>query len=304
VEQLLAKIGCIRHYNGSFQDPNQSRASAAFPKSGVANGNLYLNERYYRWRAVAIDSIESPVLPNCTPGQQYLYSTHGYTFVGAALEEVMRKDIQQIVAEELQLPYQLPTLMTMGSFPVAGPSGPVPFYDLAQGYRYNLGTGVSDPVDYEDSSWKVLGGGLQISAVDLARFGWLTLNGDIVGPLTRDNRLWSPLTGGAVDWTPPGATPATTLADTFALAWLIERRNPARLVTGTMVQRRVAEHGGTARGARSILRIYRDDGLIIAILTNQRNTPFGISHPVESMSGGSTDLATRVGTAVFANPPP
>lgn len=297
VEQLLAKIGCIRHYNGSFQDPNQSRDQ---------NGNLFLNEKYYRWRAVAIDSIQSPILPNCTPGQRYLYSTHGYTFVGAVLEEVMREDIQQIVAEELQLPYQLPTLMTMGSFPVAGPSGPVPFYDLAQGYRYNQATGVSDPVDYEDSSWKVLGGGLQISAIDLARFGWLTLNGDIVGPLTRDNRLWNPLTGGAVDWTPPGATPATTLADTFALAWLIERRNPGQLVSGTMVPRRVAEHGGTARGARSILRIYRDDGLIIAILTNQRNgalTP-NTSHPVESMSGGTTDLATRVATAVFANPPP
>ena len=297
VEQLLSKTGCIRHYDGALLEPNESRNS---------QGNIVVAEKYYRWRAVAIDSIESPILPNCTPGQNYLYSTLGYTFAGAALEEVMRKDMQSIIADEMQLPYQLLSLHTVGAFPVAGPSGPVPFYDMAQGYRFNTGTGLSTEVDYEDSSWKILGGGLQIHAMDLAKFGWMTYNGDIVGAQTRDNRLWAPLTGSAVDWR-SGSTPATTVSDTTALAWLIERRAPVRLTpTGAMVWRPVAEHGGTARGARSILRIYRQEGLILVILSNQRNSPLNpnTSHPIESMSGGPNDLATRVASAVFADPPP
>jgi hypothetical protein len=38
----------------------------------------------------------------------------------------------------------------------------------------------------------------------------------------------------------------------------------------TLGGRRVAEHNGSWSGARSHLRLYRDDGLVIAVLSNRR----------------------------------
>lgn len=282
VEQLLSKTGCIRHYGG--RDPHQR-----------SDNGQSVWSRYYRWREVAIDSIQSPLLPNCTPGQNYSYSTHGYTFVGGALEEATGKDIVELVRDELTRPFGLSNLDRLGSFPVSGSSGRVDYYDLAQGYDFVGGANVWREVDYDETNWKVLGGGLQIDAMDLARFGWLTLNGDIVSATTRDDRLWDPVTDNV-----------TAQHDTTGLAWVVEGRNPTRVdpATGAMIQRRVAEHGGSWLGARSILRIYRDDGLVIAILTNQRTSPIVNRHPIGFMRPSNGDLATAIAAVVFANPPP
>lgn len=275
VENLLAKIGCVWHYP---EGPEPV-------------------EQYYRWRDSALVQIQdSALLSGCTPGQQYRYSTHGFTFVGAVLEEVLNKDIAQVITDELARPYALTSLRTVSTDVSFGGGAWAPRYDLAQGYRFIATTGLSATRDYEDSSWKVLGGGLQLHARDLARFGWLTLNGSIVSDSVRDNRLWASLTGSSVLW-----SDTTRAAPAVGLAWNVRNvcTSPPTNI-GNMCSiptRRVAEHGGSARGARSQLQIYRDDGLVIAILSNQRNSPLNTAHPIRA-------LTNQVARIVFRNPPP
>jgi len=288
IEQLLSKTGCVWHY-GEGPAPTQ---------------------QYYQWRDSAVAQMQAPLLQNppptpgtppqgpiryCTPGRYYHYSTHGFTFVGAALENVLQKDIHTIVYDEIARPYGLSSLRTVAPLVSIGSIGGsfVPRYDLAQGYAFG-GSG-SQTQNYEDSSWKVLGGGLQTDALDLARFGWLALNGDIVSPATRDTVLWTSLTGSATNW--PSMTSA---APAVGLAWdlrnvAVGTPSPTNLLNTTT--RRVAAHGGTATGARSQLTIFRDDGLVIAILTNQRNGPGVTDHPIQG-------LGDRIGRIVLRNPPP
>ena len=237
VEQLLAKTGCVWHYP---EGPEPS-------------------EMVYRWRAPAVQEIQdSSLLAGCTPGGRYHYSTHGFTFAGAVLEEVTGKDIGQLINEELALPIGLRTLrIAEGRVPSAAGVTPRYRYHLAQPYRFDWPTQTNVLTDYEDTSWKVLGGGLQIDAPDLARFGWFVLNGWVVSDSIRDNRLWRSLTGGLRTW-----SDTTANAPNVGLAWEMRQRNG----------RRVAEHGGSWDGARSQLAVYRDDNLVIAVLTNQRET--------------------------------
>ena len=276
VEQLLAKIGCVWHY---LEGPEPV-------------------EQAYQWRDSALAQMQdSALLAGCTPGQLYHYSTHGFTFVGGVLEKVLQKDIARIVTDELTRPFALPSMRTVAPLVSFGSIGGswVPRYDLAQGYHF-VGGG-SQTRTYEDSSWKVLGGGLQTDAIDLARFGWLTLSGSVVSATVRDNRLWFSLTDSATVW-PSGGS----VQPPVGLAWVLRNvcTSPPTNVGNLMClipTRRVAEHGGIARGARSQLAIYRDDGLVIAILTNQRNSPLTLSHPIQG-------LADQLARIVFRNPPP
>lgn len=276
LEQLLAKVGCARHYPEG-REPDTTRI--------------------YAWRLPAISQIwADSMLPNCTPGQQYHYSTHGFTYVGAALEAVANKPIADVVMDELIRPFDLFRMTMVSSADYGGFGGlGVPPYDLAQGYSLGSPPARSRPRDYENTTWKVLGGGLQTDALTLARFGWLTYSDAIADTA----RLWTPLTDSTtIQWD----TTSTTPVPSVGLAWNLAQVRPGRTVGGSMQLRNTAEHGGTSTsgwgGARSYLRIYRDDGLVIAILTNQRETATGGSrHPIWG-------LATTIGSLIFANPPP
>jgi len=275
VEQLLSKTGCVPHYR---------EATPTRPDT----------TRTYTYRIDALKQMWADTLlgnPTCIPGQHYRYSTHGFTYVGAVLEEVMGEPIADILVNELTKPLSLMSMQTVTTAKWGGYGGlGVKPHDLAQGYVWN-GTN-SVPRDYENSTWKVLGGGLQTNALDLARFGALTLSGSIVADTAR---LWTPLTSGAMAW-----NRAVSPLSPTGLAWEVGAQQPSRLVRGAITPRQAAEHGGAARGARSVIRLYRDGGLVIAILTNQRESATLTNsngnprpHPV----GG---LATRIATAIFS----
>jgi CubicO group peptidase (beta-lactamase class C family) len=245
LEQLLSKTACTIHYNEGPEPTPQ----------------------YYRWRLPAVRQIQGAyMLPNCMPGQKYHYSTHGYTLVGAALEAVTGKDIVELLDEEIIRPMALRSAQRIQ---LSNPTPP-PTYHVAESYRWDTLSARSVVQAREDVSWKMLGGGLQMDALDLARYGWLTLSGGSVSADDRDNRLWRVLTTGLRLW-----SDSTRWAPPTALGWEVAAPNG----------RRFAEHGGTAGFGvgRSHLAVYRDDNLVVAVLTNQGAGPGTLAHPVQPL---------------------
>ena len=288
VDELLSKSGCMYHYpEGPEPDDTQ----------------------VYAYRRPAVEQMmDAPLLTRCTPGNQYHYSTHGFTYVGAVLEEVLDGTIYDIVSDELTVPFQLWSLKPMawesfGTGPYAG-QGTWP-YELAQGYWWVRPTtpgaaGTSDPRDYENMAWKVLGGGLESSALDLARFGALTRNGTLVSTTTRDTRLWTPVSPSATtEWSDGSNAPSV------GLAWVLRTRTGGR---------NVAEHSGDTSGGLGggapTLRIYRDPvdaGLVIAVMNNQQNSSSVLNNATPPVLGGGQPvetLANWIANVIFSNLPP
>jgi CubicO group peptidase (beta-lactamase class C family) len=166
-----------------------------------------------------------------TPGAGYKYSTHAYTFLGASLEGAAGQPISDIVDDELTTPYSLNTLR-------------VEDRSIPNAKRATLYSTSNEEVTADDLSWKVLGGGLEASAYDLARFGIKLLNQTILTQDSLDEM-----------WTPPDGF------SSYALGWS----------TGSESGTPVVAKDGAQNGARSYLRMYPEKGVVIVVLTNRKN---------------------------------
>lgn len=178
-----------------------------------------------------------------TPGTQYIYSTHAYTFLGASLEGAVGDPIGTIYEDNLRTPFSLNTLTLEDR-------------SVPNKFRATLYNTDNDEVAADDLSWKVLGGGLESSTYDLARFGIRVQDGTILTQASRD-----------LMWTPPDSL------SNYALGWN----------TGTHKGAVVVAKDGLQNGARSYLRIYPDDGIVIAILTNRKeggHDPAGLAKDI------------------------
>lgn len=167
-----------------------------------------------------------------TPGQGYKYSTHGYTALGAAIEAATGKKLTPLIAGDFNDVYGLPTLRVENR----------QIFNANRSQLYTWKDGGNVEVTPDHISWKVLGGGLEASALDMARFGMKLMDGDILTPASLDKL-----------WTPPDNL------NNYAYGW-----NTA-WETCTAV---VAKNGGQT-GANSYLRVYPTRGISIAVLTNR-----------------------------------
>lgn len=234
VQQLLSHLSCVAHYGTTPGIPDQTT--------------------HYTNATAAVQSLwNTGLVNNCTIGNTWSYSTHAFTFAGAVLEQATGRTINQLLQNELITPYGL------GSIRVMYGAASLPYnYDRAVPY-----TSTNSATSYSDNSWKVLGGGIEGDAVDMARFAWKVLNGEIVAPAARDNRMWT----------------RVNAAQTHGLGWAV--------VTDGK-NRRTAEWNGVSTGARSFLRCYRDNGLVIAILSNRN------PHSVRDVGTLANDIGNKV----------
>ena len=199
----------------------------------------------------------------CTIGSTVSYSTPAFTFVGAVLERVTGRPVSRLLREELAQPYGLSSLRLQFETTTLPAN-----YERAKPYNNS-----NNATSYQDNSWKPLSGGMELNAVDLATFGWKLLAGQIVTPAVRDNRLWAPVR--------PGCGASTGGACRYGLGWS----------RGTSNGRRIVDHDGSWTGARAFIRIYRDNGLVVAIMSNRTN---------HTQDGDVWGLATSLGNAVLA----
>ena len=249
LEQLAAHLGCVAHYP-AVTTPGISNQRTNFASAKDALATI--------WNTGLVTS-STQFTGGCTIGNRWSYSTPAFTFFAAALEDATGKTIVELLDEELFDPFGLRSMRVQ----FAGGSQ-VPDYDRAvhyddDGTLANL-TGC-DEGEACDNTWKVLGGGIEGSAVDLAWFGWRVLDGQIVDAETRDDRMWTPVDDSCA---------AGTGTCMNGIAWALGQDRAGG--------RDIAEHGGAQMGARSHIRVYRDDGLVVAILTNENDhNPRGLA---------------------------
>lgn len=183
------------------------------------------------------------------PGERFLYSTHAYTMLGAALEKATDKSFRQLVIDEITVKQNLPTLRPEDRS-INNPQRATLYNNVA---TRDSQTGKPPkirnmPVAADNISWKCPGGGLESTAPDLCRFALKLMNGSLLKDASRQ-QLWTArkLTSGKVT--------------SYGLGWVIGSTNAHAYVA----------HSGSQLGAKSYLRIYPEEEIIVVILSNCRS---------------------------------
>jgi CubicO group peptidase (beta-lactamase class C family) len=117
----------------------------------------------------------------------------------------------------------------------------------------------------DDISWKILGGGLESSAYDLAQFGWKVLSGSILTTPSLNTMWKAPVSGGV----------------TYGLGWNYGITSGVKWVG----------KDGAQLGANTYLLMYPSKGIVVAVLSNK-----------DGGGNNSAALARNIGNLMLANP--
>lgn len=160
--QLLSHTAGVRHYQG---DADPSSEVFSYFKTCCEACSLFTKDPFI-----------------AKPGEKYSYSTHAYTLIGAAIEKASGHPFWEYMRLEI--------------FPHAGSGldvelsieGPNPRRSQVYGQGDK---GMEQEPKREDNSWKLPGGGMESSALALARFGAALLDGKIISEASM-KRMWTP----------------------------------------------------------------------------------------------------------------
>jgi CubicO group peptidase (beta-lactamase class C family) len=177
------------------------------------------------------------------PGTRYGFSTFGWSLIAAAIEDASGQNFLEYLRAAVLDPLKLTnTLPERSDVPIDGLST---FYVLVDGELREAA-----PVD---NSYKWAGGGYVSTAADLVRFGLGLLAGTLLDPETV-----------ALLWRSQRTRDGSETG--YGLGWSVGRDAD---------ERRVVSHTGGSVGARSMLLVYPDERLAIAITTNLQGVRFG-----------------------------
>lgn len=168
------------------------------------------------------------------PGTKYSYSTHGYTVAVAALEHSTGESFVELVRRRVR-DRGMPTLDCEVLADAKNDRSAL--YELRGEQPAVL------HAEREDNSWKYGGGGMESTALDLARFGDAVRTASIVSERGRDE-MWK----------------SATLSDGSEAGYGLGWRSAA--------DRGEIYHTGSQQGAHAVLAIVPAEGLVIAVMTN------------------------------------
>lgn len=200
------------------------------------------------------------------PGTKYAYSTFGYTLLSRVVEAASGAPFLDTLHERVAGPLRMRD--TVGDRVRAIVPNRTEFYSLAN-------DGQLVHARYVDSSYKWAGGGILSTAEDLVRFGSAHLRPGFLRAETLDLML----------------TPQRTAdgAETgVGIGWRV----------GTDPEgRRIAHHAGSIDGGRAVVVVYRDAGLVVALLSNLSQTPAAVERTAMTIAEPFLDpVATRPGS--------
>ncbi len=170
------------------------------------------------------------------PGQGFVYTTYGYTALGAAMENASGQSYGDYMREHVWTPAG----MEHTGLEIFGEAVP----NKAKLYRRTAdGLG---PDRNDDNSVKYPGGGIQSTAADLLRFGIAFEGGKLLSPASIDRMLQVP------------QLPQKADLD-YGLGWMIGNSQDF----GNFIR-----HDGGQSGTSTNLVILRDKHIVVAVLCN------------------------------------
>lgn len=217
--------------------------------------------RHYRWRLgwpphetasrVAYTSVtdslaifaDDPLL--FPPGSDFTYSSHGYTLLGAVLEQASGAHFGHLLEHEINGPLGLDSI----DLDSADESVRWARHYEVKGKWYRQALLV-------DNSRAWPGAGLRASASDLVKLmSGLTELG-VIGEETLELIL-----------TPQTLPDGSPNPENYALGW---RLGQTQKFLGGETSYRVAHHGGVSSGSSAFVVLFPDDSLAVAVLANSR----------------------------------
>ena len=215
----------------------------------------FVNQIDYQHYNTVQDSLklfqDDPLL--APPGTGYAYSTFGYTLISRIVEQAAGQDFPRYMQKEIFGPMGLENTTT-DRIEIIIPARSR-FYDRTS-------TGDIRNAEFVDSSYKWAGGGFLSTAEDLVLFGSKHLQPGFFKQETLNVLFNSQQT-------------ADGKATGVGIGW--------RIGADTQ-KRRVIHHAGSIKGGRSVLVLYPDTGLVIALLSNLGETPPAIEQTALSLA--------------------
>lgn len=153
-EDLLSNESGIIHYSGSGDCQDAYNKTAR---------NNYADNHKSTYDPVEALKVFKDQKICFKPGEHYQYTTWGFCLLGAVIERAAKSPFEEVLYDELVCPLDLPTLQI--EFP-----DKLPYPNETQGYRVDGGkVSLADEgnFDFGNVSYKVPGGGLISSVVDL-----------------------------------------------------------------------------------------------------------------------------------------
>lgn len=228
LRQLGSHTGGIRHY----ADPTESS---------------FVAEQFSKYHYASVDealNLFSGDPLAYEPGTEFLYSTHGFTLLSAAMEAAADSTYPDLMAELVWNPLEMhDTAIDDITKPVAGRA--IPYIAIG---------GRAIHVEGPDPSYKWAGGGLISTPTDLVRMGIAMFSEGFVSENQRkDCFVPRPLTSGSVN--PQG----------YALGWRNETQTD---LIGSAEPLAVMHHGGQSPGGSSFIVMIPAGQVCVAVMTN------------------------------------
>ncbi len=224
-------------------------------RSGIGHYDSYSGQGFAPPYNSAFDAIQDVNhVPLAYATGTYTYSTFAYDWFGAAVEVRTAYNIRDALQVHLTAPYALGTLRAMHGAPA----------DANRATGYN---GSNQEIAPHETSHKVMGGGLEASAYDVARMGIKLMDGQILSAASLADM-----------WTPPDGQ------SSYALGWNV----------GTEAGRQVVAKDGAQSGARAYIRMYPEEEIVIVVLTNRKtggHSPSALAKQIGALMLAELDAA-------------
>lgn len=256
ISQWLPEIPAGHNYTVGDLGSN----GACIAHTGDLDDTSFAGSQYDTQLEAAEQFWDDPSVFVCTPpGSSDYYSTPSYTIQGAALEAATTVDLATLVREVYSVPLGLTTLRAEDPGTASGRRTVL--------YRLN-GDDELEEADRDNMSWKMGGGGFEASPLDVARWGAALMDGQILDAA-----------GLTTLWDSPFA------ADDYANGWNLD----------TELGRDVASKTGGQRGAKTYIRLYPDEELVVVVMTNRDAT----SDEKDAGIHFARDMGDQLGTKIL-----
>lgn len=258
-EGLVDLDAPIEQYLPQFPYKNMSARLIIAHLSGL--NDEYNNAHYYDTRRLTTGAALQEILATNTlqhpPRARFAYTTSNYTIVAAIVEQASGVDFSAAMAQYVLQPLGL--LHTSFNDPASRPAQPAKFY-VKNFFRVAVAPAF-------DPGFKLAGAGLLSTAADVARLGAALLRDGFLKPDTRAEIF-------------RGLKTSTGEETNYALGWYIEKDDNCR---------RIYQHGGGGPGMAAHIRLYPQENVVVAILSNLTGAPVD-GKVAEQVSAAFLDL--------------